>query len=91
MFDTFWQRLQLKSVPSAIRITLHKKIKFSISKCNQIRSFLWIWSHLLKKSFVVQCKAFYRQQCKHISLSAYPERSKHFLINNLLTIENQVT
>ena len=32
---------------------LHKKMKFSIkdffSKCDQIRSFLRIWSHLLKK------------------------------------------
>ena len=31
-----------------------QKMKFSIkdffSKCDQIRSFLWIWSHLLKKS-----------------------------------------
>ena len=30
-----------------------QKMKFSIkdffSKCDQIRSFLWIWSHLLKK------------------------------------------
>ena len=30
-------------------------MKFSIkdffSKCDQIRSFLWIWSHLLKKYF----------------------------------------
>ena len=36
--------------------TLHKKMKFSIkdffSKCNQIRSFPWIWSHLLKKSLM---------------------------------------
>ena len=34
--------------------TLHKKMKFSIndffSKCDQIRSFLLIWSHLRKKS-----------------------------------------
>ena len=39
-------------------------MKFSIndfySKCDQIRSFLWIWSHLMKKSlmenfFFVQC------------------------------------
>ena len=33
---------------------LHKKMTFSIkdffSKCDQIRSFLRIWSHLLKKS-----------------------------------------
>ena len=32
------------------------KMKFSIkdlfSKCDQIRSFLWIWSHLLKKSLM---------------------------------------
>ena len=36
--------------------TLHKKMKFSIkefsSKCDQIRSFLWIWSHLLEKSWM---------------------------------------
>ena len=35
-------------------VTLHKKMKFSIkdfySKCNQIRSSLQFWSHLLKKS-----------------------------------------
>ena len=33
-----------------------QKMKFSFkgffSKCNQIRSFLWIWSHLLKKSLM---------------------------------------
>ena len=37
-----------------IKQTLHKKIKFSIvdffNKCYQIRSFLWIWSYLLKSS-----------------------------------------
>ena len=31
-------------------------MKFSIkdffSKCDQIRSFLWIWSHLLRKHFM---------------------------------------
>ena len=36
--------------------TQHKKMKFSIkdffSKCDQIHSFLWIWSHLLKKSLM---------------------------------------
>ena len=35
---------------------LHKETKFSIkdffSKCDQIRSFLRIWSHLLKKSLM---------------------------------------
>ena len=33
-----------------------QKMKFSMkdffSKCDQIRSFLWIWSHLLKKSLM---------------------------------------
>ena len=33
-----------------------QKMNFSIkdffSKCDQIRSFLWIWSHLLKKSLM---------------------------------------
>ena len=37
-------------------LTLHKKMKFYIkdflSKCDQIRSFLRIWSHLLKKSLM---------------------------------------
>ena len=32
----------------------HKQLSFSSrkssGKCDQIRSFLWIWSHLLKKS-----------------------------------------
>ena len=36
------------------RLCTVQKIKFSIkdffSKCNQIRSFLRVWSHLLKKS-----------------------------------------
>ena len=36
--------------------TLHKKLKFSFkdffSKCDQIHSFLRIWSHLLKKSLL---------------------------------------
>ena len=34
--------------------TKHAQLKFSIedffSKCDQIRSFLWTWTHLLKKS-----------------------------------------
>ena len=46
--------------------TLHKKMKFPIkeffSKCDQIRSFLRIWSHLLKKSliekFIILCIKF---------------------------------
>ena len=53
-------------------ITAHK-MKFSIkdffSKCDQIRSVLWIWSHLLKSSYwkssvymvttlVIQCKKY---------------------------------
>ena len=40
----------------ALAIDTAQKIKFSIknlfSKCNQIRSFLGIWSHLLKKSLM---------------------------------------
>ena len=37
-------------------ISTAQKMKFSIKnfviKCDQIRSFLWIWSHLLKKSLI---------------------------------------
>ena len=32
--------------------SLHKKMKFSFSKCDQIRSFLRVWSHLRKKSLM---------------------------------------
>ena len=39
-----------------VHVSLHKKMKFSIkdffSKCDQIRSFLRIWSHLLEKSLL---------------------------------------
>ena len=50
----------------AVKSHTAQKIKFSIkdffSKCDQIGSFLRIWSHLLKKSlmdnfFFVQCKS----------------------------------
>ena len=45
------------SLPSSISstYTAHKmklSIKNLFSKCHQIRSFLWIWSHLLKKSLM---------------------------------------
>ena len=46
-----------------VRITA-QKMKFSIkgffSKCDQIRSFLRIWSHLLKKSLMANFKLFPR-------------------------------
>ena len=32
--------------------SLHKKMKFSFSKCDQIRSFLRVWSHLRNKSLM---------------------------------------
>ena len=46
-----------------VRITA-QKMKFSItgffSKCDQIRSFLRVWSHLLKKSLMENFKLFPR-------------------------------
>ena len=45
-----------KSWCISVKVTLHKKMKFSImdffNKYDQIRSFLRIWSHLLKKSLM---------------------------------------
>ena len=42
--------------PVMLKIHTAQKMKFSIkdffSKCDQIRSFLQIWSHLLKKSLM---------------------------------------
>ena len=47
--------LQAIMVLEKITVTT-QKMKFSVkdffSKCDQIRSFLWIWSHLLKKSLM---------------------------------------
>ena len=53
-------------VPLVVWFTITAQImKFSIkdflSKCYQIRSFLWIWSHLLKKSLMenfIFCAAY---------------------------------
>ena len=42
-----------------VNFALHKKMKFCIknffSKCDQIRTKLWIWSHLLMKSLMKNC------------------------------------
>ena len=53
---------------SGIRLHIAQKNKFSIkdffSKCDQICSFLWIWSHLLKKSLMVNfifCAVTYKK------------------------------
>ena len=46
----------LDKVVSVLKTTNTQRIKFSIkyffNKCDQIRSFLQIWSHLLKKSLM---------------------------------------
>ena len=57
----FLQLFQKNSMPRYVitnNLTNYttQKMNFSIkdffSKCDQIRSFLWIWSHLLKKSLM---------------------------------------
>ena len=60
------------SVIKHITLSLHKKMKFSIkdffSKCDQIRSFLRIWSHVLKKClmenfiFYAVCSVYRKKQ-----------------------------
>ena len=53
-----WVRQTLQDVigNAPVATSLQKKIKFSIknffSKCDQIRSFLQIWSHLLNKTLM---------------------------------------
>ena len=42
--------MQENNADSTQKITF--SIKDFISKCDQIRSFVWIWSHLLKKSLM---------------------------------------
>ena len=52
--DNNWE--ENESLNKKKLLTLHKRLKFSVkaflSKCGQIRSFLPIWSHLLRKSLV---------------------------------------
>ena len=46
-------------------------IKDFFSKCDQIRSFLWIWSHLLKKSVMenfIFCIEFVLQRNRTIMI-----------------------
>ena len=53
-------------------------IKDFLSKCDQIRSFLRIWSHLLKKivneklHFFVECSGSQKQMDKFFSISYLP-------------------
>ena len=55
--------------------TLLKKLKLSIkdflSKCDPIRSFLWILSHLLKKSenFFFYAVFYDEESCLHLSFN----------------------
>ena len=70
----FNYRTKLKRDLVSLTVHLHKKKKFPFknffNKCDQTRSFLSIWSHLLNKSFII-CVAvvwkFYRlcmfEQC----------------------------
>ena len=60
-------------------------MKFSIkdfsSKCDQIRRFLWIWSHLLEKSLMenfIFCAVL-------IKLKKYQEREDEFKSQSLIT------
>ena len=41
-------------------------IKYFFSKCDQIRSFRRIWSHLLKKSLVENFIFFYSEILQHL-------------------------
>ena len=68
-----------------------QKMKFSIkdffSKCDQARSFLRVWSHLLKKS-LVETSLFLCSDCSLMSLEHFGKKSKLLyekLCNGLFT------
>ena len=69
------------------KISTAQKMKFSIkdffSKCEQILSFLWIWSHLLKKSLMVN---FIFVQCRFLPWTSLNSNG-HYVIAMIL--ENQ--
>ena len=60
-----------------------QKMKFSVkdffSKCDQTRSFLRIWSHLLKKS-LMENFIF----CAVSSIAYHFEKSKYFILSHIL-------
>ena len=103
MFSTIkFQKLNstfasLKGKLRKLRKILHStKMKFPIkdffSKCDQIRSFLWIWSHLLKKSLkensiFLQCNIHewshrgHRKHPQHIGRTRESLRRNNIKIN----------
>ena len=65
-------------------------MKFSIknffSKCDQIRSFLWIWSHLLKKLLIenfIFCAVFLDPREQFLDEELTSECGKTFLKNSV--------
>ena len=59
-----------KSKVNELDIITARKMKFSIkdflSKCNQVCSFMWIWSHLLKRFSMenfIFCGVCYSKNC----------------------------
>ena len=61
-----------------------QKMRFSIkdffSKCDQIRRFLWIWSHVLKKSLLenfIFCAVSWRQPTKFFLQISHENGLKH--------------
>ena len=57
MFDRVLKTTTIETLSLKLKLSYAaQKVKFSIkdffSKCDQIRSFLRIWSHLLKKSLI---------------------------------------
>ena len=77
---------------SYIPVPLHKKIKFSIkdffSKYHEIRSFLWIWSHLLKKSLMgnfIFCAVYKDRNFAFVFLREYTDQRKPVLWCHLRT------
>ena len=68
-------------------------IKDFFSKCDQIRSFLRIWSHLLKKSFMEDFTAG-EGMCFSQMIGIYGSKKKANLLNmkfnNKMCIQNSV-
>ena len=79
--------LDMRTLSSERKMVTKQKMKFSIkdffSKCDQIRSPLWIWSHLLKKSliknFIFLCSGCICDPVRHLF-------AKKFFAKNILRI-----
>ena len=82
------------SIRQKRRRSIAKKLKFSIknffSKCDQIRSILWTWSHLLEKSLIENVIFYIVTQQQMVNISGFFWPVNRYLFRALLNVYDEV-